>query len=109
MSRLNYHPMHEKSLFGPVKVIYLDIAKTVLSEYRVRLVPLNMLKSFNIFTDCSKVMLILWILFVVYVSHLPLICCLVCSLQHCDHMLGMDLPLGSLASDVCLCFRHLPI
>ena len=34
--------------------------------------------------------------FVICVSCLSLLYCLVCSLQPCDHMLGKDWPLGSL-------------
>ena len=40
----------------------------------------------NIFTDCSKAVLLLWIIFVVYVSCLS--CFRVCSLQPCGHLLG---------------------
>ena len=36
----------------------------------------------------SKVMLLLWILFVIYVSCFSLLYCLVCSLQPCDQLLG---------------------
>ena len=52
-------------------------------------------------------MLLLWILFVIYVSVLS--CCLVCSLQPCDHLLGKGKPLGSLVFDVFFCFCHFPM
>ena len=35
-------------------------------------------------------MLLLWILFVIYVSWLSLLCCLVRSLQPCDHLIGKE-------------------
>ena len=34
--------------------------------------------------------------FVIDVSYSSLLCCLVCSMQPCDHLLGNDWPLGSL-------------
>ena len=38
---------------------------------KVRLVPLNMFKPSSIFfTDCSEAVLLLWIIFVIYVSRL---------------------------------------
>ena len=50
---------------------------------------INMLKpSSNFPTKRSKVVLLLWILFVIYVSCLSLSYCLVCSLQPCGHLLG---------------------
>ena len=42
----------------------------------------------NSFTDRSKAVLLLWILFVICVLRLPLIYCLVCSMQPCGHVLG---------------------
>ena len=52
----------------------------------MRLVPLNMFNpSSDIFTDSSKAVLLLWILFV---SCLSLFCCIVCSLQPNDYLLG---------------------
>ena len=54
------------------------------------------------FTDRSKVVLLLWILFVIYISCLS--CFLVCSLQPCGHLLGKGWPLGSLVCDIFLCF-----
>ena len=44
-------------------------------------------KPSSIFNDRSPAGLLLWIFFVIYVSCLSLLCCLVCSLQHCDHLL----------------------
>ena len=38
------------------------------------------------FSDRSKAVLLLWFLFVIYVSCLS--CCLICSLQPCGHLLG---------------------
>ena len=55
------------------------------------------------------VVLLLWILFVIYVSCLSLLCCLVCSLQPSGHLLGKGWPLGSLVCDVFLCFCYFPI
>ena len=49
--------------------------------------------SKNIFTDRSKAVLLLWIIFVIYVSCLS--CCLVCSMQPCGHLLGKGEALGS--------------
>ena len=52
------------------------------SKLSVRLVPLNMFKpSSNFFTERPKAVLLLWILFVIYISGLSLLCRLVCSLQ----------------------------
>ena len=44
--------------------------------------------SSNYVTDCSKGVLLLWILFVVCVSCLSLSCYLECSLQPCGHLRG---------------------
>ena len=53
------------------------------------------------FTDRSKVVLLLWIIFVIYASCLS--CFLVFSLQPWDHLLGKGWPLGSLViPDLCL-------
>ena len=60
----------------------------------------------NIFTDRSKAVLLLWIIFVIYV--LCLSCLLVFSLQHCGHLLGEGCPICSLACDVLLCFVTFP-
>ena len=49
------------------------------------------------FTDRSKAVFTLWIDFCYYISCLYLLCYLVCSLQPCDHLLGMDLTLGLLS------------
>ena len=56
-----------------------------------------------IFADHSKAVLLLWILFAIYVSCLFLLCCLVCSMQPCDHLLGNCWTLGSLVRNVFLC------
>ena len=45
------------------------------------------LSSPVIFTDHSKAVLLLWIIFVVNVSRLYLLCCLILSVP-CDHLLG---------------------
>ena len=45
----------------------------------------------------SKGVLLLWIIFVIYVSCLS--CFLVCSLQPCGHLLRKGLPLGSFVCD----------
>ena len=60
------------------------------------------------FTDRSKAVLLLWILFVIYVLSVSLFCCLVCSLQICHHLVGKGCPLGSLVCDVFLCFDTFP-
>ena len=44
--------------------------------------------------------------FVICVS--CLLCCLVCFLQPCGHLLGNDWPLGSLVLDVFVCC-HFPV
>ena len=62
--------------------------------------------SSGTFTDRCKAMPLLWFLFVIYASCLSLLCCLACSLQPCDHLLGKGWPLGSLVCDVFLCFCH---
>ena len=59
------------------------------SDLRVRLVPLNMFEpSSNFLTDRFRLVLLLWILFVICFSCLPLSYCIACSLQPCDHLLG---------------------
>ena len=57
--------------------------------------------SKRIFTDRSKAVLILWIIFVIYDSCLS--CFLVCSLLLVGYLLGNGRPLGSLACGVLLC------
>ena len=59
-------------------------------------------------TDRSKVVPLLWSLFVIYVSCLSFLCCLVCSLQPCDHLLGKGGLLGSLLGWGLLCFGTFP-
>ena len=49
-----------------------------------------------------KAVLILWIIFVIYISRLSLLYCHVCSLQLCDHLLVKGWPLGSVVHDVYL-------
>ena len=63
--------------------------------------------SVKYFTDRSKVVLLLWILFVIYV--LCLTCCFVCSLPSCGHLLGKGYPLGTIVCDVFLCVCHFPM
>ena len=65
------------------------------SESRARLVLLNMFKP-------SKAVLLLWIIFVIFISRLSLLYCLVCYLQLCDHLLVKSLPIGSIVHDVYL-------
>ena len=48
-------------------------------------------------------------LFVICVSCLSLLYCLVCSLQPCGHLLGKNWSLGFLVADVFLCVCHFPI
>ena len=45
----------------------------------------------------------------IWVSCLSLLCCIVCSLQPSDHLLGKGLPPDSLVCAVFLCFCHFPI
>ena len=45
------------------------------------------------FADHSKAVLLLLIFYAIYVSYLSLLCCLVCSLPPCDHLLGKTLAL----------------
>ena len=45
-------------------------------------------KVLQYFTDRSKKVRLLWIIFVINLSCLSLLCYLVCSLQPCDYMLG---------------------
>ena len=68
-----------------------------------------MFKLYDFFTDRSKAVLHLWILFGIYNSCLSLLGCLVCSLQPCDHLLGKGWPLSSLVWNVFWCFCHFPI
>ena len=58
--------------------------------------------SKTIFTNRSKAVFLLLIIFVIYVSCLS--CFLVCSLQACGHLLGKGWPLGSLVCYVLLSF-----
>ena len=58
-----------------------------------------------IFTYRSMAVLLLYIVFVIYVS---CSCFLACSLQPCGHLLRNDLHLGSLVFDVSLCFITFP-
>ena len=57
------------------------------------------------YTDHFKEVLLLWIVFVIYVSCLS--CCLICSFLPCSHLLGKGWPLGSLICCLFLCFCHL--
>ena len=79
-------------------------------ELRVMLIPLNVFKpSTDFFNDRSNAVLLLWIAFVIYISRLSLLYCLVFSLHPCDHLLGKGWPLGFLVCDASLCFCHFPI
>ena len=53
--------------------------------------------------------LLLWIIFVIYVSCFSCFLLHVCSLQPCGHLLGKGKPLGSLVCGVYLCFCHFPM
>ena len=55
---------------------------------------------------CSKAVLLLWIIFVIYVLCLP--CVFVFSMQPCGHLLRKDWPLGPLVFEVFLCFVTFP-
>ena len=82
-----------------------------ISDLRVLLAPWNMFKhsSKMIFTNRSKAVLLLWILFVIYVSRLSLFYRFECSLQPCDHLLGKGWPIGSFVYEVSLSFCYFPI
>ena len=56
--------------------------------------------------ECRKAVLLLWIIFVIYVSCIS--CFLVCSLQPCGHLLEWSWPFGSLVRDVLLRFVTFP-
>ena len=61
------------------------------------------------FADGSKALLLLWILFVIYVSFLPLLCCRVWSLQSCGHLLERaDLFALLCVVFSCVFFYHFP-
>ena len=49
-----------------------------------------MFKPSSNFSDYSKAVHVLWILFVIYVSSMALLCRIVCSLQPCDYLLGKN-------------------
>ena len=68
-----------------------------------------MFKPSTNFTDCSKVLLLLWILFVIYASCLSLLYCHFCSLQLFDRQLGKGSSLGSLDFVITLFFCNFPI
>ena len=60
--------------------------------------------SHILFTDHSKAMLLLWILFLLFMFR-------VChALQACGHLLGKGWPIGWLVCDIfVLCFCHFPM
>ena len=64
--------------------------------------------SSNFLTDRFNAVLLLWILFVIFVSCLSLSYCLDCSLQSWGHLLGKGKPFGSLVRDVFCAFVTLP-
>ena len=72
-----------KRIDSSVVVHKLELALNFLM-----LVLLNVFKPASVFFGCSKAVLLLWTLFVIYVSCLSLLYCLVCSLQPCGHLLG---------------------
>ena len=72
----------------------------------MRLVPLGVFGPSNKFCERSRAVLLLWIFFVIYVSRLSLLCCLVCFLRPCGRLLGKEWPIVFL----CLvCFWYFPI
>ena len=86
--------------------IYMYVSWSI-SVIRVRLIPSNMFKpSCNFLTDHSKLVLLLWIIFVICVLCMSLSYCRVCSLQPYGYLLGMGWPFCSLMCDVFLCFWH---
>ena len=75
------------------------------SMLRVRLALWHRLKpSSEYFTDRSMAMLLLWIVFVIHASCWCVLCCRVCSLHPCGHLLGKGWPLGCSVCCVFLCF-----
>ena len=53
-------------------------------------------------------MILLWIVFISYASCWCVLCCRVCSMQPCGHLLGESWPLGCRACCVFLCFVTFP-
>ena len=96
---------------GILNVNHTFIWSWSTSELRMRLVPLNMFKSSSDmfcwpFQDGAS-FVDLFCFF--YVSCLSLLCCRVCSLQPCGHLLGLGLT-SWLSYVLCfLVFRHFPI
>ena len=79
-------PDHTHLLFLTVEIPLLRYL--VVSELRVKLVPLNMFKPASIFlTDRSTTVILLWIIFVICFLCLSLLYYLVCSLHPCDYLL----------------------
>ena len=82
------------------KQIYLrsDIIIKIQKYYIIHEVKrwITIMKPSIIFTDHSKAVLLLVIVFAICVLCLSLLCCLVCSLHPCDHLLGKGWPLGFL-------------
>ena len=67
----------------------IGLKRIIISELMVRLAPLNVfMPSSDCLTDRTKGVRLLWILFVIYVSRLPLLYCPVCFYFSCDHLLG---------------------
>ena len=75
----------------------------------MRLAPWNWFKpSSEYFTYHSEAVILLWIVFVSYASCRCVLCCCVCSLQPCGHLLGKSLPLGCRVCCFFLCFVTFP-
>ena len=67
------------------------------SELRVRLerCETGLSPPVKYFTDCAKVVLHLWIIYVFVLSYVCYVFVRVCLYVHCGHLLGMGWPLGS--------------
>ena len=89
----------------PPKVPFKQQHK-LIAKLSVRLALWKQFKpsSKSNFTDHSKVVLLLWILFVIYVSCLCLFSCLF--IAPCGQLLRKCWSLGSLVCDVLLCLSH---
>ena len=77
-----------------IRTKHLFVLINIRNKGEVCAIKLVKALQFNIFTDRSKAVLLLWIICVTCI--LCLSCSLVCSLQPCGHLLGKDWPLSSL-------------
>ena len=78
-----------------IVVCYINVLLSIVTIY------FKPASKKNMFTDRSKAVLLLLIIFSIYASCLS--CFLVSSMQPCGHLLGKALPLGSLVCGVLWC------